>query len=159
MTSKEQQQTFLDLSAVLTAFSPVELLGTGVANEYCDQLFEILGNEFASNYLARAEQILSDAKSPEEVEEQIRSQLIENEKYGPVTLNIVRLWYVATWRQLPDEWRARFGKAELDKTRVISAAAYQEGLVWDAIGAHPMGAKQPGFGTWSHPPLSAETGP
>jgi hypothetical protein len=29
--------------------------------------------------------------------------------------------------------------------------------VWDAIHAHPQGAKQQGFGAWSEPPVTSST--
>ncbi|NNH33825.1 hypothetical protein C9413_32005, partial [Rhizobium sp. SEMIA 4085] len=35
---------------------------------------------------------------------------------------------------------------------VVSPDAYIEGLLWKAIGAHPAGAKGPGFGSWAFPP-------
>ncbi len=35
----------------------------------------------------------------------------------------------------------------------VSAAAYTEGLLWRAIGAHPPGAKAPGYGSWAVPPV------
>lgn len=35
---------------------------------------------------------------------------------------------------------------------VVSPAAYTEGLLWRAIGAHPSGTKAPGYGSWVQPP-------
>lgn len=36
---------------------------------------------------------------------------------------------------------------------VVSPDAYTEGLLWRAIGAHPAGAKAPGYGSWANPPV------
>jgi hypothetical protein len=36
---------------------------------------------------------------------------------------------------------------------VVCPAAYTEGLLWRAIGAHPAGAKAPGYGSWAAPPV------
>ncbi|WP_411075768.1 hypothetical protein [Streptomyces sp. cmx-4-7] len=36
---------------------------------------------------------------------------------------------------------------------VVSPDAYTEGLLWRAIGAHPSGAKAPGYGSWASPPV------
>ena len=44
-------------------------------------------------------------------------------------------------------------------TRIISAEAYMEGLLWRAAGTHPQGAKQPGYGSWSFPPVQIATVP
>jgi hypothetical protein len=32
-----------------------------------------------------------------------------------------------------------------------------EGLVWDAIGSHPQGAKQPGYASWALPPRNGRS--
>ena len=37
-------------------------------------------------------------------------------------------------------------------TSTVTAASYQEGLLWPAIGANPPGAKAPGYGSWAQPP-------
>ena len=37
-------------------------------------------------------------------------------------------------------------------TVVVSADAYQAGLAWGLAGAHPQGARQPGYGSWALPP-------
>lgn len=42
-------------------------------------------------------------------------------------------------------------------TRVISGEAYLQGLAWPAMGTHPMGGKQQGYGAWADPPPG--TGP
>ena len=64
---------------------------------------------------------------------------MQDTTYPDLIINIIALWYVGGWGQGFDQV-------------VVSADGYREGLVWDAIGAHPMGAKQPGFDTWSEPP-------
>jgi hypothetical protein len=66
--------------------------------------------------------------------------------------NIIKMWYTGNWAQLPQAWRNQHGAGARDVDHVISSQAYQEGLVWRAIGTHPQGAKQPGFGTWALPP-------
>ena len=58
------------------------------------------------------------------------------------------LWYTGQWVQLPGPWRDRHGASPLDVDDVLSPEAYTAGLMWDAIGAHPQGAKAPGFATW-----------
>ena len=35
-------------------------------------------------------------------------------------------------------------------------STYAQGLVWNAIGAHPQGAKMPGYGSWALPPTIPE---
>jgi hypothetical protein len=54
---------------------------------------------------------------------------------------VIELWYIGQWR----------GVMGTD-SRVVSARAYREGLVWGLFGGHPLGAKQQGYGAWSLPP-------
>ena len=69
-----------------------------------------------------------------------------------MTRALIQLWYLGQWVPLPEDWRNRFGASRFDVAKIISTRAYKEGLVWDAIGAHPMGAKQQGFGAWAQEP-------
>jgi hypothetical protein len=65
---------------------------------------------------------------------------------SPADAAVIELWYLGVWRGLMGT-----------DNRVVSPRAYREGLVWTAIGAHPMGAKQQGYGAWALPP--EETAP
>lgn len=56
------------------------------------------------------------------------------------------------WYGLPSEWTDRYGARAAAETSTVSAASYQEGLLWPAIGANPPGAKAPGYGSWAAPP-------
>jgi len=90
------------------------------------------------------------------LEDHLRAEIFSHAKLGPIARNIIKLWYVGSWYQLPFEWREAFGVREKDTTFVVSPAAYPEGLLWPAIGANPSGAKAPGYGTWSEPPVIGE---
>jgi hypothetical protein len=68
---------------------------------------------------------------------------LTDQHLGPIAKNIMRLWYTGTWRKDPND---AFSSA------VVSARAYQEGLMWKVAHSHPAGAKQPGFGSWSDLP-------
>lgn len=81
-----------------------------------------------------------------------RSKILSDDKLGPVTRSTIKLWFIGTWYQLPMSWRERYGMSELDKTFIPSPTAYIEGLLWPSIGAHPPGAKAPGYGTWTGAP-------
>ncbi len=71
---------------------------------------------------------------------------------GPLARNIISLWYLGIWNELPWYWWLQHGIGATNETRVVSSEAYKEGLLWRAMGAHPPGAKQPGYGSWSLPP-------
>jgi hypothetical protein len=149
---------FLALSVALTGYDRVDLLGTGMVRPYYDELVSIVGEAVAGELLGAAVSSLrragGDAK---ELQEEVRRTILDDAKLGPVARNVIKMWYLGNWYQLPRAWREAHGAHARDTDHVVSAAAYQEGLVWRAIGSHPPGAKQPGFGTWSQPPnLEAE---
>jgi hypothetical protein len=145
--------SFLRLSAALTGFSRIDLLGTGLARSHLDTLVEIVGTALAGELLLAGDTILEDSGFDDpKVVAALAKRIVGDPKFGPLAKNLIRLWYIGTWAQLPQEWSDKFGAPAGDRTRVVSANAYREGLVWRAIGTHPPGAKHPGFGTWASPP-------
>ena len=126
---------FLDLSAALTGFSTVDLLGTGVAEQYLSTARQQSGPEKVDRLLTVWREIRD---SEESLETALREKILSMPDLGPLARRIIKMWYLAQWE----------GNS-FEDTFIVSAEAYQQGLVWDAIGAHPQGAKHPGFGSWS----------
>ena len=89
---------------------------------------------------------------PKELEALVHKNIFDDRTLGPVAKNLITLWYLGQWQQMPGQWRDVHGAAATDATHMVSADAYREGLVWSAIRAHPMGAKQQGYGAWALPP-------
>ena len=146
---REPFHRFMALSAVLTGYDEASLHGTGCAEDYWRQLCRVLPADMASA-------IPSLEQNPRIDPDDVRP-LLSSDAWGPVMRNIIRLWYLGIWHPLPESWRGRYGSSPFDVERVISARAYKEALVWNAIGAHPMGAKQQGFGAWANlPPAPPE---
>jgi hypothetical protein len=150
---RDPPQDFLELSAVLTGYGRADLLGTGLARRYYDETVSIVGEATVGELLGAAVSSLRAAGGDAAgLEEAVRRKILGDAKLGPVARNVIKMWYLGSWYQLPREWREAYGANARDTDHVVSAAAYQEGLVWRAVGSHPPGAKQPGFGTWSLPP-------
>ncbi|MBY5827713.1 hypothetical protein [Rhizobium leguminosarum] len=143
-------EAFLDLSVELTAFSRFDLLGTGLAERYLATLDKMVGGEITDALLA-AFVALPPAEDVARIQA-VRTTILGNELLGDVTRALIKLWYSGTWFELPSAWTERFGRRTADATFVVSPDAYVEGLLWKAIGAHPAGAKGPGFGSWAFPP-------
>ena len=143
---------FLGLSAALTGFDETELHGTGMVGAHYDELVRTLGSREVGKLLGAWDAAVQEAAGDACGEDAVR-RLLDDDRYGPVARNLITLWYLGTWSQLPRQWRNAYGAMSLDYDRVASPAAYREGLVWPAAGTHPMGAKQPGFGSWTEPPL------
>jgi hypothetical protein len=144
---RERSGQFLQLSAGLTGFGRVQLLGTGMADEYLRTLEELLPAGVLDELLAaydRAEDGGGEAA--------VASEILSDPKFGPIARNVILLWYCGTWTELPEAWRSAYGTSPLDTNRVVSAAAYQGGLQWVVAGAHPIGARPQGYGAWAVAP-------
>jgi hypothetical protein len=144
----DRSDVFLELSALLTGFSRVQLLGTGVADEYLQTLEATLPGEVLDGLLDSYERL----PAGDQREAALASEILGDSKFGPVARNLILLWYCGSWTALPEDWREAHGTSPLDTDRVISAASYVAGLQWTAAGAHPVGARQQGFGAWALPP-------
>lgn len=150
---KTELQDFLSFSSVVTGFTAFQLQGTGQAQRYLSTVIQIVGEATVVDLLRTFRQVQEKAGPNEaSLDRLLRAKIFSDEKLGPIARNLVKLWYVGTWYQLPAAWRRVFGELESDTTAVVSPAAYTEGLLWPAIGANPAGAKGPGYGTWGAPP-------
>jgi hypothetical protein len=138
----ELLQPFLRFSASVTAFSEFDLLGTGQAEAFLETVQDQVGKETLRGLL--------DACGP------------LGEDLGLLAKSIIKLWYAGIWYE-PEGTGADAGQRGVPRQRrpdqdgreapfVVSSAAYAEGLLWRAIGAHPSGAKAPGYGSWALPP-------
>lgn len=145
---------FFVLSAILTGFDKVELLGRGVGQQYYQQLLEVIDNEMAKELWELTEEIVKDSDGNEEkLEELTRNQILSSPKFGPIARNIIQMWYLGSWIEMSESWATQYG-AKTSPTHVISSETYIQGLVWDVIESHPQAAKQPGFASWAHTPNS-----
>jgi hypothetical protein len=146
-------EIFLRMSETLTGFKSVDLLATGMVRPYYDELTRVIGAREVGAFLSAGLAVYESKVTTEhDLDSAFRAQLLDNERFGPVARNVINMWYLGSWKQLPREWRNSYGAMAADFDRVISPEAYREGLAWVAAGTHPMGAKQPGFGSWSSPP-------
>jgi hypothetical protein len=131
-------ERFVALSATLTGFREVDLLATGQARPYLNLVLSVAGEALTARLLAAEGQAaLADAD------------------LGPLARNVIVLWYLGQWDQMPRDWRDRHGASPADVAHVASAAAFRAGLVWPAIGTHATSANPPGFGSWASPPAPA----
>ena len=146
---------FAELSALLTGFGQIQLLGTGMASDYLRAIDAVLPEGMLDELLGAFGRLPPDAGR----EAAVSSAILDDPKLGPVARNLILVWYCGTWTALPDAWRSAYGTSPLDTDRVLSAGAYQAGLQWVAAGAHPAGALQQGYGAWSAAPEAPEAAP
>lgn len=140
---------FLALSIELTGYSKFILEGTGQADEYLAAAVKTVGNPIVEELLA---QYAAGTKLPRNRKEELRREILGDEKLGPVARNIIKMWYIGIWEPLPSRWIECYGPIEINSGFMVSAAAYREGLLWLTIGANPPGAKAIGYGAWALPP-------
>ncbi|MGZ4121899.1 MAG: hypothetical protein ACXVOI_01640, partial [Tumebacillaceae bacterium] len=135
-------------------YSAFELHGTGVGAEYFHTLQKAIGNENLTAMLTTFRTSVEEPAAGDEakLEQLMRSEILTSPQFGPIARNIIQMWYVGNWNALPTAWYDTYYKTgTVLPTAVVSAQAYQEGLVWKAMESKPMGAKWPGFGTWGEP--------
>src|SRR5208283_3166825 len=96
---------FLSMSEELCGIPAYYLLGTGYTEMYRDILLKIVGADSMGRLLA------SYAKLPtccqQDREAAIRADLLSHDEFGPIARNIIKLWYAATWFELPQEWHQK----------------------------------------------------
>ena len=143
---KSRSQSLVEFSAALTGFSPVLLRGTGMTQQYLQKIESIVPEGLLDRLFDNF-QNASDNSARHDL-----TAILHDSDLGPVARAIAVLWYCGAWTELPEEWRARNGAVPGDTTGVVSGAAYQAGLQWTVVGAHPAGARQQGFGAWSVAP-------
>ena len=126
MSTGELQERFLALSAELTAFSTLDLQGTGQAGTYLSCVVRVVGEGLLGELLNAYEQAVWAAGPDREERARLLSRdVFSDEKLGPIARNIIKIWYVGIWYELPAEWVESFGALENDGTVTASAAAYQ----------------------------------
>jgi hypothetical protein len=142
-------ENFLLLSVQLCGISGFDLVGTGYAKRYFETVEDIVGRDLLHRLL---ETFAALPIAPTRRNAALQAAILNHPEFGPVARNIIKLWYTATWFQLPPTWRANFGARPKDETSVPYAYAYAESLLGPAIGAHPAGAKPTGHQSWTLPP-------
>ncbi len=141
----EPIEVFEKLSIILTGFSKADIIGTGMLQTYFDTIHTELEEGLFFELLFEVQKItVTNPEQPSTDELQNISELVSHSKYETAISQIIQLWYLGEWVFSPTS----------DQNYIISSQSYLEGLIWKSIAAHPMGGKQPGFGTWGFAPLT-----
>ena len=93
---------FLRLSAALTGFDRVELLGTGMVPRYYHELTRIIGAQQVGALLAAAGRVESGhPASGEDFDRAFRERILDDNRFGPVARRVVTMWYIGRGRSCP----------------------------------------------------------
>jgi hypothetical protein len=149
---------FLKLSVELTGYSEEILHGTGMLETYYCMLMKEQDQDGIRAFFAKANEVLKSRN----VEEAIRAAFIDlpdtatrpgtpfdQMQYDGLAQRIILMWYTGIWTTM--NWKDT--QSQSARTAMISAESYEEGLIWVTARTHPAGAKQPGYASWSRPPL------
>lgn len=129
----DNMDTFIKISVHLTGFSDIELLGTGMASVYYNILMDNNKVGVFNDFLEKSRQIM---ESHDNIKSVIKSDLMPVFFFNGIAQNLITLWYTGS----------------LTNGKIVSSQAYIQGLIWKTASAHPPGAKQPGYGSWSKNP-------
>jgi hypothetical protein len=169
MNSKQDMMAFLLLSAALTGVHVVNL-----APEFVPDKSEILNSDpgvdpiniknayFAwinvndsTSSFAKLIQLAKDNR--ESAISIIAAVNASDDNTKFLARSIVLLWYLGSWYK-PGDLKtnsATPGTRAVTPSEVVSAKTYTQGLIWQIVGAHPMGYSNLQFGYWSRDPRDA----
>ncbi|MFF4172365.1 hypothetical protein [Streptomyces sp. NPDC001744] len=173
-TAEEKLREFVKFSATVTGFSEFDLWGTGQAEVY----YETVVSQEGADALQKAMTSDPCALPADPVVKSVIKLWYVGVWYGPELTGRmdVAAWTAPgrsgakpavpddsmpegsrSWPTVPGQQRAGEDRAHggdgSEPPFVVSPDAYTEGLLWRAIGAHPSGAKAPGYGSWAQPPV------
>jgi hypothetical protein len=148
----DRVDAFVAFSEAVTGFPAVRLHGTGQAEEYRATVADVAGADVLDALLDGWTRVREEADRGGDLDDLLNREVFGDPRLGPIARNVIKLWYVGIWYELPKEWSDAYGVRERDTMFTVSPIAYTEGLVWPAMGANPPGAKAPGYASWTGPP-------
>jgi hypothetical protein len=162
--SREDMMAFLVLSAALTGVH----VGT-LAPEFSQTKGNLLGSDPGTDPInvkndyfkwinasnaATFEKLLQIARDHSASAPEIISQVNASDDTKYLARSIVLLWYLGSWYKPEDlQKNASPGTRAFIDSKVLSAKAYTQGLVWQIAQTHPMGYSNLQFGYWSREPV------
>lgn len=149
---------FLQLSVELTGYSEEDLHGTGMVATYYNVLMKEQDQDGIREFFERARVVLASGDIAAEIKAAFIDLPVTATQPGTpydemcfegLAQRIILLWYTGIWTTM----NGKDTMSQQARTAMVSAQAYEEGLIWTAAHTHPAGAKQPGFASWSNKPL------
>lgn len=146
--SPEDMNNFVGLCVVLTGASKNVISPGFDTMNIKEQVYAPAAADNAAALAALLDQyaaLVADGKSPTEIIAQIMQP-----KEQPTALlarSIILAWYSGAWYA-----SAELFAAQQPTARVLSAVAYEQGLMWKVAQAHAMGSADYPFGYWNSPP-------
>ncbi|REC62553.1 hypothetical protein DRF65_10720 [Chryseobacterium pennae] len=131
---------FMTISAPLTGFTENELQSTGLAEIYYKHILGKIEKATFIEFLNISKNAIESSQTPDQLSAAISTQILSNPSTKKIAQDVITLWYLGTW-----------------EGAYVNDLSYKEGLVWNIMQAHPPGAKQPGFKSWSIKPVNSNS--
>ncbi|WP_347220093.1 hypothetical protein [Chryseobacterium sp.] len=131
---------FMTISAPLTGFTENELQSTGLAETYYKHILGKIEKATFIEFLNISKNAIESSQTPDQLSDAISTQILSNPSTKKIAQDVITLWYLGTW-----------------EGAYVNDLSYKEGLVWNIMQAHPPGAKQPGFKSWSIKPVNSNS--
>ncbi|MEJ5102746.1 hypothetical protein [Chryseobacterium sp. MYb328] len=131
---------FMTISAPLTGFTENELQSTGLAETYYKHILGKIEKATFIEFLNISKNAIESSQTPDQLSAAISTQILSNPSTKKIAQDVITLWYLGTW-----------------EGAYVNDLSYKEGLVWNIMQAHPPGAKQPGFKSWSIKPVNSNS--
>ncbi len=131
---------FMAISESLTGFSVNELQSTGLAEIYYKHILGQIETATFIEFLNISKSVLENSYTHDQLKNAISAEILSNPATQEIAQSVITLWYMGTW-----------------EGAYVNDLSYKEGLVWNVMHAHPPGAKQPGFKSWSVKPVNSNS--
>src|SRR5262245_52182663 len=96
--SDETRQRFVAFSVVLTGYDDAVLWGTGIVEQYLTFLIEAVGDEVTRRLLSTWARVVDAAQGDQAaLDQMLLDEVFADPTLGPVTRNLVVLWYLGEW--------------------------------------------------------------
>jgi hypothetical protein len=165
--SKRDMMAFLLLSSALTGIRVINLAPEFFQDKNKPDLldadpgadpFNIKNDYFNwlnTGYAPMFERLLQIARDHRQSAPDIISAVNASDETKYLGRSIVLMWYLGSWYKPADLQNAEKNPklSAPIPSKVISAKAYTQGLVWQIAQAHPMGYSNLQFGYWSREPV------
>ncbi len=125
-------QQFIQMSEELCGIPSFYLSGTGYAPLYYKTAVEAAGDSRVNRLLNLYQSLPKCCRRHRDTA--LRAKLLADQELGPVARNIIKLWYIATWLEMPQEWHAQFLPGTTT-AHSFPPYAYAESLLGPAVRA------------------------
>lgn len=140
MAGDSQLDPFYRFSSELTGFDLFDLNATGQGEAYLKEARAKADADMLES-LFQVWAIIEADVPPEKRSAAIAKRIMAVDGLREVAQGVLLLWYTGSWYDVAT-----------GNSAVLSGNAYVEGLMWKAIGSHPMAAKPQGYAAWTLPP-------